>query len=403
MATNFLQHNPTEANQDNDAQYLVDNTRTQGLGVDEIVPSIWMNKILYQISTFVAAFAQMMSNKGYNCSDADINVLEGVLANVITNADTKPGFITVPYSSTPVFNAALASGFRFTMSGGVTSSTLTNISFGQILTFIIQDTLNLPFPWPSNVLGGYALSNNVPSGVNTQQFVVLEDNNAYSITTMVNRLIDLVNNLQDQINALSATINGFQPQINTINTHLTTLDNQIVAQNGENTNLQNQINSLNTNKQNNLGFTPVRQGGGNLQLNNSVLIGWSNAGRLRAQVDATDLGQFVFDGNMVAYVASQIAGLFAGSLAGNGWIALGSLIVQWGSTGTIPEASGGSSTTINFPRAFPNICFVVDITCRSSPGNEGRTMFTRGTPTTTSFQIGSNGNDASAFFVAFGI
>src|SRR5882762_3740852 len=110
MATNFLQHNPTEANQDSDAQYLVDNTRTQGLGVDEIVPSIWMNKILYQISTFVAAFGQMMSNKGYNMSDADINVLEGVLANIITNADTKPGFINVPFSTSPVFNAALGNG-----------------------------------------------------------------------------------------------------------------------------------------------------------------------------------------------------------------------------------------------------------------------------------------------------
>ncbi len=42
-----------------------------------------------------------------------------------------------------------------------------------------------------------------------------------------------------------------------------------------------------------LGFAPVQQGGGAGQLNNKIFIGWSG-GRLKAQVDQSDLGSFVF-------------------------------------------------------------------------------------------------------------
>lgn len=46
-----------------------------------------------------------------------------------------------------------------------------------------------------------------------------------------------------------------------------------------------------------LGFTPVRQGGGNFQAGNTVMIGWAADGTsLRAQVDATDLGSIWTDG-----------------------------------------------------------------------------------------------------------
>lgn len=401
MATNFLQHNPTEANQDSDAQYVVDNTRTQGLGVDEIVPSIWMNKVLYQASTFVAAFAQMMSNKGYNCSDADINALSAVLANVITNADTKPGFINVPYSSAPVFNAALGNGFRFNLQAAVPSSTLINQTFGQILTFVIQNNMNVDpgvFTWPTNVLDGYTISLFPVSHINTQQFIVLEDGNAYSITTMVDRLISLYNSTQAQINNLQAQINSINGQIPVINSHLTTLDGNVASLGGRIDNVQSQINGIQTNKQNNLGFTPVQQGGGAGQLSNKIFVGW-NGGRLKGQVDVTDLGNFVFDNNMAAAIAAAISGLFAGSLGSAGWIALGSLIIQWGST---PILNPNNSQTFNFPRQFPNQCFQVNVSCMSSPSNQGRTVFTRGW-NQSQYTVGANGNDCSISWIAFGI
>ena len=50
-------------------------------------------------------------------------------------------------------------------------------------------------------------------------------------------------------------------------------------------------------KQNALGYTPVQQGGGVGQLSNTVKIGW-NGTRLKATVDASDMGNFVFDGQL---------------------------------------------------------------------------------------------------------
>lgn len=47
-----------------------------------------------------------------------------------------------------------------------------------------------------------------------------------------------------------------------------------------------------------LGYTPIQQGTGNGQGTNVVKIGWSAANRLKATVDATDLGNFVFDGTI---------------------------------------------------------------------------------------------------------
>jgi hypothetical protein len=48
------------------------------------------------------------------------------------------------------------------------------------------------------------------------------------------------------------------------------------------------------NYQANLGYTPVRQGGGSFQGSNTVYIGWDGGG-LRAQVDGSDQGKFLFE------------------------------------------------------------------------------------------------------------
>lgn len=52
-----------------------------------------------------------------------------------------------------------------------------------------------------------------------------------------------------------------------------------------------------------LGFTPVQQGTGAGQLANTVRIGWDGGG-LRATVDATDEGRFVFESELQADIAS---------------------------------------------------------------------------------------------------
>lgn len=50
-------------------------------------------------------------------------------------------------------------------------------------------------------------------------------------------------------------------------------------------------------KQDKLNYTPVQQGGGIGQSTNKVYIGWNNTGKLKVTVDATDLGNVIFDSN----------------------------------------------------------------------------------------------------------
>lgn len=69
------------------------------------------------------------------------------------------------------------------------------------------------------------------------------------------------------------------------------------------TRISNTESSL-ANKQNSLGYTPVRQGGGANQGSNTVYIGWGTDNALRAQVDNTDLGPFMLK-NAPWYLSSN--------------------------------------------------------------------------------------------------
>jgi hypothetical protein len=105
---NFIQWNPTAANQETDAQYVADTLRSAGATNPSILPSATANKVLYQATTFIAALAQALANKNYNVSDASLSTLAGVLANVITTADltayaplASPTFTGTPAAPTP--------------------------------------------------------------------------------------------------------------------------------------------------------------------------------------------------------------------------------------------------------------------------------------------------------------
>ena len=86
-STNFQQWNPTEANQETDAQYTADGLRSGGASLDGVFPSATANKAFYQWSTFIAAFASMLVAKGYSPSDANLGNLAAVLANIMTAED----------------------------------------------------------------------------------------------------------------------------------------------------------------------------------------------------------------------------------------------------------------------------------------------------------------------------
>ena len=105
----------------------------------------------------------------------------------------------------------------------------------------------------------------------------------------------------------------------------------------------------------NLGFTPVQQGGGSGQLTNKVYIGWTGS-QLKGQVDAVDQGAFVMQPSFTG--SNQ-------SLGGNGSTGYqklpGGLIMQWGYSGDT-----GSTMTINLPVTFPNAFINVQITVTST-------------------------------------
>ena len=88
--TNFQQFNPNGANMETDAQYSADALRAGGLANPSIFASALGNKLFYQTTTFIAAFAEALATKGYAKTDASLANLAAQLANVKTLAD-KPG------------------------------------------------------------------------------------------------------------------------------------------------------------------------------------------------------------------------------------------------------------------------------------------------------------------------
>ena len=147
--TNFLQWNPNAINQETDAEYAADAQRSGGVIVDDLAPSLTMNKFYYQVSTFVAAFCQMMAqSKGLTNSDADLATLSSVLSNIVFSGEQLANIVSVAYSPTPVFNAGTSSGFQMTLTGNITSSTIEGVAPGQLLAFCFLQ----------NAAGGYTVS-----------------------------------------------------------------------------------------------------------------------------------------------------------------------------------------------------------------------------------------------------
>lgn len=112
--TNFVEHNPTNANQENDATYQADATRSGGIVLNQALPSVWLNKVWTQSSRMATALALMLVNKGYSPVDgttpqtnntsfstATTN-LAAVLANILTFADLTLANIVSGLGFTPV-------------------------------------------------------------------------------------------------------------------------------------------------------------------------------------------------------------------------------------------------------------------------------------------------------------
>lgn len=107
-STNFLPVNPQSQNQETDSQYAADTQRLNGFSVDALLPSVLLNKILFQLSTGMAALMQALANKGYSPNDANLATLTAVLQAIMTQADmtpyallNSPAFTGTPTAPTP--------------------------------------------------------------------------------------------------------------------------------------------------------------------------------------------------------------------------------------------------------------------------------------------------------------
>ncbi len=135
------------------------------------------------------------------------------------------------------------------------------------------------------------------------------------------------------------------------------------------------------NKQPTLGYIPVQQGTGIDQKSNAIKIGWSEEGRLKATVDNTDQGNFIFDNQLANYASIDYAdkhylkpevadNRYLTPQQGNSryirreeltfpepksdhYVLPGGLIFQWGYIKE-PNPYG---TVIKYPIAFPHAVF----------------------------------------------
>ncbi len=91
----------------------------------------------------------------------------------------------VTFSATPTFNALVSNNFKITLTGNVTSSTLSNAQTGQVLTWqICQDaTGSRTFVWPTNVKGATTIGGTL-STCSAQSFKY-DGTNAYALAAGV--------------------------------------------------------------------------------------------------------------------------------------------------------------------------------------------------------------------------
>lgn len=103
---NFLQFDQNKVNIMGDGDYSASSYRTNGCISGEIAPSDIHNKVLYQVSTMVTAFANMLIGKGLSISDSDIATLASTLSTLVTNTDMVNYAAPKAGNASQIFSAA---------------------------------------------------------------------------------------------------------------------------------------------------------------------------------------------------------------------------------------------------------------------------------------------------------
>ena len=87
MSTNFLPFNPLEINQETDAEWAADSTRSGGIAVDQLLPSPMLNKAWFQTSAMAVAIANFIANvTGATVTDNQAAALIEQLGEAVNSA-----------------------------------------------------------------------------------------------------------------------------------------------------------------------------------------------------------------------------------------------------------------------------------------------------------------------------
>jgi hypothetical protein len=113
-SNNFLQFDSNLNNAYSDANYAELSQITDGIQIG-IADPMMHNKLFYQLSTFVAAMAQVFANLGYVVNDSSISALTTVLSNTLTTNSLWQSF-------TGDFHAQTTNGFYVTTAAGQTDA-----------------------------------------------------------------------------------------------------------------------------------------------------------------------------------------------------------------------------------------------------------------------------------------
>lgn len=144
--------------------------------------SLWGNDVITPSGTYYAISVLdenhnvvQTGNTTFEGSETiDLSAISWVLPNPSIPTVTG-GLVEVPYASNPNFNCALVTGpvtFDITLTGNVSSSTLSGSYPGQIVTFILRQNVtgNWTFAWPSNV-NDPGIINSMASSKTVQMFI----------------------------------------------------------------------------------------------------------------------------------------------------------------------------------------------------------------------------------------
>jgi len=362
MATsNFIQWNPTAANQETDAAYLADSQRAGGASDPSIFDAALANKLFYQLSTGMSALMDMMAYKGFSVSDASLATLQAQLANILTTADLRGygGLQSVPYATSIVLNAGQYLNWQIALNGNTT------ITVAGILP---GDTLSIVFV--NDSVGGHTVTWSAPfESASTEQ-----PSTAGGATSVLTFKVRLDGSVYPQGPVM--TNGGAYGGI--VNTSIT---------NG-NINSATVTNGL-------VDSTPI----GSYSPSSGVFTYCQANGTMIAPtVAASD------SSTNVATTAWAKLGLSV-SLGSNGYVGLpswlGGWMVQWGTTGTLPSNST-SAQTFN-GSGFPSACLAL-VGVDSGPRViSGLAQAVAMAPTSrTGFNVLINGSGETVTWIAVG-